>query len=188
MRFKKAARVKLYIETSRIRAAVLASQRRKQEKFPLLGRLIAETQLSVDEVIGQRKDTWPRLQQARRDSLAAKWREGRRRLFSYGDNFRAIVRACWATCPYPADPTYFLSFLHSIDRGRIDPSAPGWRLSEEEAARLRQDFDARIEHMRELRESGEVSTAIAHYPAATAAPERVSKVRPQGCLTSGDHE
>ena len=37
------------------------------------------------------------------------------------------IREVWATCPYPADPSYLLDLIESIERGRIDPERPPWR-------------------------------------------------------------
>jgi hypothetical protein len=34
----------------------------------------------------------------------------------------------WCDSPYPADPSYFLDVLRTVDIGRIDPQHTPWRL------------------------------------------------------------
>ncbi|ECI7685862.1 hypothetical protein E0668_23620 [Salmonella enterica subsp. enterica] len=76
--------------------------------------------------MAQRAVQWEEYKDRRRDEKAAKWREARARMFSYGDNIRPILRKLWNECPYPGDPGYLLGFLHSYDVGRIDPENPPW--------------------------------------------------------------
>jgi hypothetical protein len=185
MRFKTWSRVEPYIETSRKRTAVLISQRRKRAKFPLLAPLIAETQPTVDAVMAQRKESWPREQQQWRDQRAEKWRKARSRLFAYGDNMRATIRECWSSCPYPADPSYFLDLLLSIDRCRIDPSSPPWRITPEEGERMRREFNARLERMREKKLLQEASASV--QVISPSPTQRVIRLRSHGFLTAGDH-
>lgn len=69
---------------------------------------------------------WGRWQQSYRDDRAAKWREARKRLATYGDNLRPRIRHLWNTSPYPKTPVYLLDMLHSFNVGRLDLDNPPW--------------------------------------------------------------
>ncbi len=77
--------------------------------------------------MARRADIWPRSQRAERDHRARAWRHARQRLAAFGNNLRAIVLTLWRECPYPADPSYLLDLLRSIDTGKIDPAKPPWK-------------------------------------------------------------
>ncbi|MFD1034138.1 hypothetical protein ACFQ15_05685 [Sphingomonas hankookensis] len=120
MRFKRAPRVEGYKETSRKRAGVLVSQRHQREKLPLFAELIAETQPTVEEVIAHRHRVWPIAEQNRRDELARKWREARRRLNELPAPARSAMLRYWNNHRWlPADPTYLSSEIHSYLTGRL---------------------------------------------------------------------
>ena len=127
MRFSRGHRVEPFVDTPRKRAAFARSQRAKRDKLPLLAELIGEGQHDVDTEMAQRTRRWPKSQQDIRDRRAAKWRQARRRLYSFSDNMRVTLRALWRECPYPADPSYLLDLFHQIDVGRVDVDRPPWR-------------------------------------------------------------
>ena len=83
MRFKRWPRVEAFQETSRTRAAVALSQRRQRDRLPLLAELIAAEQPSIEAVIEERHQAWPKWHQEKRDDRASKWREARRQLAAY---------------------------------------------------------------------------------------------------------
>jgi len=127
MRFRRWPRVTAYEDTPRKRTALARSQRLKREKLPLFADLIAEQQPSADDEMARRADIWPRSQRTERDRRARAWRHARQHLSAYADNLRAVILALWRECPYPADPSYLLDLLRSIDTGTIDPAKPPWK-------------------------------------------------------------
>jgi hypothetical protein len=127
MRFRRWPRVTAYQDTPRKRAALARSQRLKRETLPLFAELIAEQQPSPDDEMSRRADVWPRSQQADRDRRAREWRRARTQIATYGNNLRRVINDLWRECPYPVDPSYLLTVLHSIDTGRLDPGRPPWQ-------------------------------------------------------------
>ena len=125
-----------FTDTPRKRAAFFVKQRHERESLPLFAEQIAEDQATrpgIDEVMQERAVSAAQYEQKWRDHRASKWREARKRLASYDDDKRAIVRKLWADAPYPADPVYLLGMLHDIERGRIPlDRPPPWRPTEEE--------------------------------------------------------
>lgn len=121
MRFKRAPRVEGYKETARKRAAVLVSQRHQREKLPLFADLIAETQPTVEDVIAHRHRVWPIAEQKRRDELAGRWREARRRLNELPEPARSAMLRYWNNHRWlpAADPTYLSSEIHGYLTGRL---------------------------------------------------------------------
>lgn len=128
MKFRRWPRIEPFNDTGRKRAAFHRSQRMKREALPLLAELIAETQPDVDSEMERRAIAWVDDQQRTRDQRAADWRRARQRVAVTGDNMRPVILALWREAPYPADPTYLLDFMHSIDVGRINPEKPPWRV------------------------------------------------------------
>lgn len=128
MKFKRWPRIKAFNDTSRKRAAFHRSMRMRREALPLFSDLIAETQPDVDSEMARRAIAWVDDQQRIRDQRAADWRRARQRMNAVGDNLRPVLILLWREAPYPADPTYLLDFLHSVDVGRINPAAPPWRV------------------------------------------------------------
>lgn len=126
MRFTRTRSYGPFEDTRRKRLALARKQRLEREALPLFAEQIAEQQPDADTVMAQRAVQWDQYQQATRDRKAARWREARRRLFSYGDNVRPLLRRLWAECPYPGTPEYCLDFFHGYDTGRIDPENPPW--------------------------------------------------------------
>jgi hypothetical protein len=182
MRFKKWPNATPFEVTERKRAAVLVSQRRKREALPLLAPLIAETQPSVDVVMEMRATLWVTHEQKTRDRRAADWREARRRLERVGDT-QPLVRSLWNEAPYPADPGYLLDFLLQIERGKINPTSPPWRYTEVEQAEMQSRFAAFLE-----RTASRKSAAASQPEPAPVASHFPIRVRPNGLLTSGDHD
>ncbi len=127
MRFRLWPRVTAYQDTPRKRAALARSQRLKRETLPPFAELIAEQQPSPDDEMSRRADVWPRSQQADRDRRAREWRRARTQIATYGNNLRRVINDLWRECPYPVDPSYLLTVLHSIDTGRLDPGRPPWQ-------------------------------------------------------------
>lgn len=127
MRFKRWMRVQPYDDTTRKRAAFHRTMRMRREKLPLFADMVAETQPDVDTEMARRAIAWVDDQQSRRDHHARNWRRARAAVAALNPNLRPIVRALWNDAPYPADPVYLLTLLHSIDVGRVDPSDPPWR-------------------------------------------------------------
>jgi hypothetical protein len=126
MKFVKAQRHGPFQDTSRKRSALARKQRKEREKFPLFSDVIAEGQPDADTVMELRAIQWDQWQQSYRDDRAAKWREARKRLATYGDNLRPRLRHLWNTSPYPKTPVYLLDMLHSFSVGRIDLDNPPW--------------------------------------------------------------
>ncbi|WCA73015.1 hypothetical protein G6L97_27005 (plasmid) [Agrobacterium tumefaciens] len=126
MKFVKAQRHGPFQDTSRKRAALARKQRKEREKLPLFTVIIAEGQSDADTIMEKRAIKWDQWQQQYRDDRAAKWREARKRLFSYGDNLRPRLLHLWNTSPYPKTPGYLLDMLHSFNVGRLDLDNPPW--------------------------------------------------------------
>lgn len=126
MRFRPWPRPTSYDDTPRKRAALARKQRLQCDKHPLLAELIAEQQPSADDEMARRAERWALSQQADRDRRARLWRDSRARLTAYDPSLRRLLIELWRGCPYPADPSYLLDLLHSVDKGSIDPARPPW--------------------------------------------------------------
>jgi hypothetical protein len=182
MRFKRWPRVEAYQESARTRAAVALSQRRQRDRLPLLANLIAAEQPSIDAVIEERHQSWPKWQQETRDYRAARWREARRELQAYSLITRHAIRRLWNDAPYPADPNYLSDFLLQIERGRFDPftRAP-WRPSDDEIAEGRRRLA--IFALCRQRDAIAPTTDAESLPTPTG---RAAQIRSLGLITSGD--
>jgi len=182
MRFKRWPRVEAYQETSRTRAAVALSQRRQRERLPLLADLIAAEQPSIEAVIEERHQSWPKWQQETRDYRAARWREARRELQAYSLITRHAIRRLWNDAPYPADPNYLSDFLLQIERGRVDPFARApWRPSDDEIAQGRRRLAIFA-----LRRGCAAFLAITDADCPAAPTRHGPKIRSFGLITAGD--
>jgi hypothetical protein len=145
MRFYRTRKLGPFEDTNRKRAYLARKQRLEREAqaerrrleleaLPLFSEQIATEHAAepalehpdADTVMAHRAVAWDQYQQQNRDEKAARWREARRRLSTFGDNVRPILRKLWNEAPYPGDPGYLLSFLHSYDVGRIDVDNPPW--------------------------------------------------------------
>jgi hypothetical protein len=140
MRFKPWPR-HAFTDTSRKRAALRRKQRLEREALPLLAEQIAEAQPSEDQVMQDRARAWSEQEIRDRRTRAAKWCEARSLIAALPDDERRAVRRAWNCAPYPADPSYLLSVLHSHSLGRIDLKRPPFPLSRTDAA------GARIENL-----------------------------------------
>lgn len=120
-------RVTPFEDTVLKRAAFARKLRLERERLPLFAAAIAQTQPDVDDVMVRRAIAWVDDQQRRRDAHAKQWRRARAAVSALGPNMQPAVRAMWQDAPYPADPVYLLTMLHSIEVGRIDPSDWPWR-------------------------------------------------------------
>jgi hypothetical protein len=182
MRFKRWPRVEAYQETSRTRAAVALSQRRQRDRLPLLANLIAAEQPSIDAVIEERHQSWPKWQQETRDYRAARWRKARRELQAYSLITRHAIRQLWNDAPYPADPNYLSDFLLQIERGRFDPftRAP-WRPSDDEIAEGRRRLAIFA-----LRRERNVLAPPTDAESLPSPAQRAPQIRSFGLITAGD--
>jgi hypothetical protein len=183
MRFKRWPRVEAFQETSRTRAAIALSQRRQRDRLPLLAELIAAAQPSIEAVIEERHQAWPKWQQEKRDDRASKWREARRQLAAFPLIMRHAIRRLWNDAPYPGDPSYFSDLLLQIERGRVDPFARApWRPSDDEIAEGRRRLAIFALNRR--------ASLDANFPRTTGCPvsatDRVTKIRSFGLVTAGD--
>lgn len=136
MKFRRWPSIEAFGDTPRKRAAFHRKMRLEREKYPLFAEWIEAGQPHVDSVMADRAVAWARVQAEMRQQRAAKWREARARLQSYGDNQRGVIRQLWQEAPYPADPVYLLDMLTQIDRGRIDIDQPPWRFTADEIAAM----------------------------------------------------
>ncbi|MEO5326423.1 hypothetical protein PV773_24200 [Mesorhizobium sp. CC13] len=139
MRFRRWHRPEPYGDTPRKRAAFLRKQRLAREALPLFADDIAVTQHSVEEEMARRAVSWDAAERERRSQRAARWREGRARLFALPDRLRHRAREIWRTCPYPADAARFADFLDQIEVGKLDPWRPPWVYCPERTARITRD-------------------------------------------------
>jgi len=126
MRFGRTDTFVEFQDTRRKRLALARKHRLERERLPLFAKQIAEQQPDADTVMAERAERWVRWQQERRDTRAANWRRARAKLFTYGDNIRAVLRRLWNEAPYPAAPEYLADMLHRYDTGRLDPDNPPW--------------------------------------------------------------
>ena len=183
MRFKRWPRVEAYQETSRTRAAVALSQRRQRDRLPLLAELIAAEQPSIEAVIEERHQIWPKWQQEKRDDRASRWREARRQLAAYPLITRHAIRRLWNDAPYPGDPSYLGDFLLQIERGRIGPFARApWRPSDDEIAEGRRRLAIFA-----LNRLGSLDATLPMTSGDPAlATDRAPKIRSFGLVTAGD--
>jgi hypothetical protein len=99
---------------------VLRRQQIERDALPLFATTIASEQPAVDDVMTARAMIWARQERKDRAHRAAKWRQARRQLASYGDNLRPVLAAHWQRCGWPADPVYLLEMLHMFDTGRLE--------------------------------------------------------------------
>jgi len=136
MRFKTWPR-HTFTDTSRKRAALRRKQRLEREALPLFAEQIAETQPSEDQVMQDRAVAWSAHEVRDRRERAEKWRKARRLIDAMPEAERRTVRRAWDCAPYPADPSYLLSVLHSYMLGRIDFKQPPFPLSRTDAAGTR---------------------------------------------------
>jgi hypothetical protein len=123
MRFKRSPRHP-FTDTPRKRAALRRKQRLEREALPLLADQIAEAQPSEDRVMADRALAWSEQEIRDRRARAEKWHEARRQIDALPEDERRAVRRAWDCAPYPADPSYLLSVLHSYSQGRIDLKSP----------------------------------------------------------------
>ena len=115
-----------WFDTPAKRAALRRRQRLEREAFPLLAALIAERQPTEDEVMAQRAVAAVEWEQKHRDYRAAQWRRARRALAALGHNIRPLALRYWNTHRWlPADPSYLLDMVHSIETGRLTPNDAG---------------------------------------------------------------
>ena len=121
MRFRRWRRPAGFEDTSRKRLAFARKQRLERESLPHFSDQIAEEQHGADGEMARRALSWECAERESRAWRAARWREGRARLFSLPDALRQKVRTVWAGCPYPADPSYFADFLRCVELGKLDP-------------------------------------------------------------------
>ncbi|UWR62783.1 hypothetical protein [Phaeobacter inhibens] len=136
MRFKSWPR-HAFTDTPRKRSALRRKQRMEREALPLFADQIAEEQPSEDQVMANRAKAWSEQEVRDRSARAGKWREARRMIDSMPEDERRAVRRAWDCAPYPADPSYLLSVLHSYSLGRIDLKRPPFPLSRTDASGAR---------------------------------------------------
>ncbi|MHC0055762.1 hypothetical protein [Actibacterium sp. D379-3] len=136
MRFKRSPRHP-FTDTPRKRAALRRKQRLEREALPLLADQIAEAQPSEDRVMADRALAWSEQEVRERRARAEKWHEARRQIDALPGDERRAVRRAWDCAPYPADPSYLLSVLHSYSQGRIDLKRPPFPLSRTDASGAR---------------------------------------------------
>ncbi|WP_174147476.1 hypothetical protein [Leisingera sp. ANG59] len=136
MRFKSWPR-HAFTDTPRKRAALRRKQRMEREALPLFADQVAEEQPSEDQVMEDRARAWSEQEVRDRSARAGKWREARRMIDSMPEDERRAVRRAWDCAPYPADPSYLLSVLHSYSLGRIDLKRPPFPLSRTDASGAR---------------------------------------------------
>lgn len=150
MRFRRWHRPEPYGDTPRKRMAFLRKQRLEREALPLFADDIGATQHSVDEEMARRAIWWEVAERERRDQRAARWREGRSRLFAFPDRLRHRIREIWRTCPYPADAASFADFLYQIEVGKLDPWRPPWVYYPERTARITRNPSTFAEAFRQI--------------------------------------
>ncbi|MEO1139385.1 MAG: hypothetical protein AAFW87_08005 [Pseudomonadota bacterium] len=136
MRFKHWPR-HAFTDTSRKRAALRRKQRLEREALPLFAEQIAEAQPNEDQVMQDRAAAWQVHEIKDRSARAEKWRKARRQIDALPEDERQKVRRAWDCAPYPADPSYLLSVLHSYSLGRIDLKRPPFPLSRTDASGAR---------------------------------------------------
>jgi len=125
MRFKRWPRYG-WSDTPRKRAALRRKQRLEREALPLLADIVAEQQPDEDAVMAERAAKWLQWEADDRRQRAARWRQARARLNTYGNNVRRSLIAAWNDAPYPADPGYLLDMCHRYDTGRFSLDAWPW--------------------------------------------------------------
>lgn len=133
MRFKPWPR-HAFNDTPRKRAALRRKQRLEREALPLFADQIAEAQPSEDDVMQERARRWSEQEIRDRAARAQNWREARRHIDAMPAEERRSIRLAWNCAPYPADPSYLLSFLHSHSLGRMDLERPPFPLSRTDAS------------------------------------------------------
>jgi len=126
MRFRRWPGPTPYEVTSRKEAAFRRKQRLEREALPLFSDMIAANQPSVEDEMARRTVRWSHSQQTTRDQRASRWREARKRLFTFDAEQRRQIRSVWKDCPYPAGPSYFADFLRDVSLGKADLSRPPW--------------------------------------------------------------
>jgi hypothetical protein len=87
--------------------------------------------------MAQRHSGWTRRQAEERLARAQAWRRARARLTAYPDPERKTLYAFWQRCPYPADPSYLLTMLHSYDQGRLNMNPINPKMTEENRETVR---------------------------------------------------
>jgi len=119
VRFRRRERSR-YTVTDRKRAAAARSQKRQRDALPLLARLIAEQQPTIETVILERIASFDASEQASRDRRARDWRRARRGLDALAPDLRRALLNYWNDHRWlPGDPAYLLDLLHGLERGRL---------------------------------------------------------------------
>lgn len=136
MRFHRYGRYE-FKDTNRKRLAFARKQRNERAALPLFADQIAAEQIGVDEEMEQRRSGWTRRQSEERLARANAWRRARARLAAYPNPERQTLSAFWQRCPYPADPSYLLTMLHSYDQGRLNMNPVNPKMTEENRMTVR---------------------------------------------------
>ena len=128
MRFNRFGRFE-FTDTNRKRAAFARKQKKERESLPLFAEQIASEQIDVDEEMRHRAELWVTRQAQDRSRRANDWRRARAKLRSYPETEYRELFNFWQRCPYPADPTYLLTMMHSYDHGRLDMNPPSIQMT-----------------------------------------------------------
>jgi hypothetical protein len=124
MRFQRLER-SAYEVTELKRKAILRSQRRERERYPLFADAIAAEQPSVEHVVAARTQAWEASVRAERKRRAFDWLRARQELASFPPAEAARLRDHWNRHRwYPAVPSYLLSMLLMYRRGDLNMDAP----------------------------------------------------------------
>lgn len=125
MRFQRYGRY-AYAATPRKSAAILRSQRRERERYPLFADVIAHEQRPVEEVHNQRAQRWAEHEIQDRARRAADWRRARAELRAVEPPALRAQLARWWNFHrwFPGVPSYLLTMLHMWRHGRLDLDAP----------------------------------------------------------------
>ena len=119
MRFRRRERCR-YTVTDRKRAAAARSQQRQRDALPLLARLVAEQQPSIETVMLERIAGFDTSEQARRDRRARDWCRARRAVEALSPDLRCALLSYWNNHRWlPGDPAYLLDLLHGFEHGRL---------------------------------------------------------------------
>jgi hypothetical protein len=126
------------------RKYILRRQRKEREACPLFAGEIAAQQAAgptIDEEMERRAKAFAEGHQKDRDARARKWREARKRLFSFPPDQRRLIVKAWNEGCYPLDPWYFSGMLLQIERGNFNLHKPPWVWDPEELAEAHRKMD-----------------------------------------------
>lgn len=124
MRFSRYERVTVRLVKKQRSAASKKWIRKKIDKAGLFADEVKAEMPTPEERIERHDEQFRGWLQSRRDVLARKWRELRRKLWERPEEERQRILSAWSVSPLPGDPGYFENFLKAWDDNHAERMRP----------------------------------------------------------------